>query len=215
MRIGRKLRYVKSPIVKAFLFVMAASLLNAQQAPPPSTQGGSKSTSDENCGMVYGKAHAFSVCAPKGWVLDNTILNDQGIYAVFYPAGSSWNAAKDKGTVMYVNTAAKESGSATVSALMATDAEDTKRNAPSAVKKACEAIKLDKAPEEPPAPVQCFAPGAFERFEAVAYIDSPKIITMVVMTSKNEHSFKQDYPAFLALVKSYWFFSSDVTIQHK
>jgi hypothetical protein len=98
---------------------------------------------------------------------------------------------------------------------MASDAEDTKRNAPESLQKACETIKLDKAPEGPAAPVQCFAPGAFERFEAVAYIDSPKIIAIVVMTSKNEHSFQRDYPAFLALVKSYSFFSSNVTIQHQ
>lgn len=205
---------MKNLITRALVLLTISTAVNAQQMPSASMRGAGKSTSNERCGMVYGEAHAFTVCAPKGWVLDNTILNDHGIYAVFYPERSSWNMAKDTGTVMYVNTAGKQGENASVSALMTTDAEDTKHNAPASVVKACEPIKLESR-EEPAAPVQCFTPGAYRRFEAVAYIDSPKIIVMVVMTSNNERSFKRDYPAFEAVVKSYSFLSSNVDIQHQ
>jgi hypothetical protein len=64
-------------------------------------------------------------------------------------------------------------------------------------------------------PVQLFAPGGFNRYEASAYIDSPKVIIMFVMTSKNVDAFKRDYPAFVQFVQSYAFMSSNVTIQYK
>ena len=91
--------------------------------------GGGRSTDNVRCGVVYGTGHAFSVCAPKGWVLDNSILNDQGIYAAFYPEGSSWSKAKDDGTVMYVNTAAKGEGE-DVGVIMKRDGEWARKNAP-------------------------------------------------------------------------------------
>ena len=64
-------------------------------------------------------------------------------------------------------------------------------------------------------PVQLFAPGGFNRYEASAYIDSPKVIITFVMTSKNVDAFKRDYPAFVQFVQSYKFMSTNVTIQYK
>jgi hypothetical protein len=181
---------MKCTILGTILWLVVTANVLGQDAKPAPSQGGGKSTSDGNCGMVYGKTHAFNLCAPKGWVLDNTIGNQDGIYAAFYPAESSWNTARDSGTVMYVNTALQKGEDATVAGLMATDVEDTKRNAPSAVAKEGDAIKLD----DTAARVQFVEHGGFDRFEAVAYVDSPKTIVMFVMTSNNEQSFKRDYP---------------------
>ena len=149
--------------------------------------GAGKSVDDLRCGMIYGKAHVFTACAPEGWVLDNTILNDQGIYAVFYPEGSSWKEAKDKGSIMYLNTAAKGKQNANVAALMKTDAEDTIKSAPKARIREVESLKAG----ESVARVQEFEHGAYDRFEAVAYIDSPKIIVMMILTSKNAATFER------------------------
>jgi hypothetical protein len=74
-----------------------------------------------------------------------------------------------------------------------------------------EPIKLDDLA----VPVQLFAPGGFNRFEAVAYIDSLKVIITFVMSSKSEEIFKRDYPAFVRFIQSYKFMSSNVTIEHK
>ena len=159
-----------------------------------------------DCGLVYGKGHAFWVCAPKGWVLDNGILNDQGIYAAFYPQGSSWDKAKENGTVMYVNTARKAPPDDDVATLMKNDAEDTKADAPKAEIHEADPIKTKKVT----ARVQQFTPGAFDRFEAVAYIDSPEVIVMIVVSSKDAKTFNRDYPVFKELVGSYEFMTADV-----
>lgn len=81
---------------------MAAGL-QAQSTPSGGGKAPAQDGKDNNCGMLYGKAHVLTFCAPSGWVLDNSIWNDQGIYAVFYPNGSTFESAKDSATIMYIN----------------------------------------------------------------------------------------------------------------
>mgnify|MGYP003989514765 CR=1 FL=1 len=56
-------------------------------------------------GIVFGDGFAFSLTAPSGWVLDNHSGNSEGLQAVFYPKGSSWDKSE---TVMYANIALKK-----------------------------------------------------------------------------------------------------------
>ncbi len=191
------------------LFLLTAALQAGAQQAPISNVGGGKAPND-NCGILYGKDHALTFCAPDGWVLDNGIMNDQGIYAVFYPAGSSFQDAKDSGTFMYFNVVGKDPG-ATVAKMMAGDAKQVQHDAPAAVVIQSDPIKIGDTSVS----VLRFAPGAFDRYEAVAYIGEEKVLVMAVISSKNENLFKKDYPAFMQLVQSYKWLSSNVTFQHQ
>jgi hypothetical protein len=173
--------------------------------------GGNRGTEEQPCGLVYGKSDAFWVCAPKGWELDNTVLKDQGIFATFYPAGSSWEKARDNGTFMYVNTVGKREGTANVVDLMKDDWERTTKASPRAQIRELKPIKTPDGE----ARVQQFEHSAFGRFEAVAYIDAPKTLVMIIITSKDEQSYRRDYPAFKELVQSYKFWTTEVTIHTK
>ncbi len=166
-----------------------------------------------NCGMHYGMSHLFLFCAPKGWTLDTSTGYLEGVFASLYPDGSSWDAAKNSGTIMYITTFDKPNDKYTVAKAMAFDVRDTKKSSKFAglVVKKGEAIKLDDLS----VPVQMYAPGPFNRFEASAYIDSPKVIILFAITSKDDAAFKRDYPAFVQFVQSYKFMSSNVTIEHK
>lgn len=159
--------------------------------------------------MLYGKAHVLTFCAPSGWVLDNSIWNDQGIYAVFYPNGSTFESAKDSATIMYINVVERKDEKATLARMMADDAAEVEHNAPAAVVKPGKSIRAGDGE----AAVQLFAPGAFGRYEAAAYFDSPKVLIMFIMSSKNQAVFQNDYPAFTKLVQSYKFLSSNVEIE--
>ncbi|MFA7339306.1 MAG: hypothetical protein WC028_21175 [Candidatus Obscuribacterales bacterium] len=55
-------------------------------------------------GLAYGKDHAYFITAPQGWLLDTESGASQGVYAVFYPQGSSWNGP----AVMYSNAAGRD-----------------------------------------------------------------------------------------------------------
>ena len=198
-------------LVTGILFLLVAMLqAGAQQTPPSSNAGGGGKAPEGNCGLLYGKDHALTFCAPDGWVLDNGIMNDQGIYAVFYPAGSNFQDAKDSGTFMYFNVVGKAPDE-TVAKMMAGDAKQVQHDAPAAVVVQSDPIKIG----DDSVSVLRFAPGAFDRFEAVAYIGEEKVLVMAVISSKNVAIFKKDYPAFVQLVQSYKFLSTNVTIKHK
>ncbi|MGO8932286.1 MAG: hypothetical protein ACLPLZ_06115 [Terracidiphilus sp.] len=193
------------------LFLLAVALqAGSQQSSPSSNASGGGKAPNDNCGLLYGKDHSLTFCAPDGWTLDNSIMNDQGIYAVFYPADSNFQNAKESGTFMYFNVVGKAPDE-TVAKMMAGDAKQVQHDAPAAVVVQSDPIKVGDAS----IPVLRFAPGAFDRYEAVAYIGEEKVLIMVVISSKNEDLFKKDYPAFVTLVQSYKWLSSNVTIEHK
>lgn len=196
--------------VGAMLLFAVALQAGAQQAPPNSNAAGGGKAPDGNCGLLYGKDHSLTFCAPDGWALDNGIMNDQGIYAVFYPAGSNFQDAKDSGTFMYFNVVGK-APDATVAKMMDDDAKQVKHDARAAVVVKADPIKIGDVS----VPVLRFAPGAFDRYEAVAYIGQEKVLVMAIISSKNEALFKRDYPAFVQLIQSYKWLSSNVTIEHK
>ena len=196
--------------VGSLLLLASALQARAQATPPGANEAGGGKAPENNCGLLYGKDHSLTFCAPDGWTLDNGIMNDQGIYAVFYPNGSDYQDAKDSGTFMYINVVGKSADS-TVAKMMEADANDAKRVAPAAVVKPGEPIKIGDLPVL----TLRFAPGAFDRYEAVAYIGEEKVLVMFIITSKSEALFGKDYPAFVKLVQSYKFLSSNVTIEHK
>jgi hypothetical protein len=53
-------------------------------------------------GLLYGPKAAFTIAAPKGWVLDNQSGQAQGLPCVLYPVGSHWTDAK---VLMYAKIA--------------------------------------------------------------------------------------------------------------
>jgi len=161
-----------------------------------------KDSLEEHTGIVYGKDHAFSVTAPKGWVLDNSSGVSQGLHAVFYPEGGSW---ENSTTVMYVNTASKEvTGNETIESLISYDSLNFLRNIVNGeIKDLPNLITGDKKE----ARVLGFI---YSNFELVAYIDEPKIVSLITMTSRNEEDYKNSVDAFNELVKSYYFITTDV-----
>src|ERR1035441_8734317 len=160
--------------IMLFLAVFVAQLGAQNPALPNAKEIHDNSRDDAKCGIMYGKSHWFSFCAPDGWTLDNEVGKEMSIFAILYPNGSSWESARVSGTFMYVNTSAKKDDNDTVARFMASDADNVKKNAQSAVVKKGEPIKIGSLNAQ----VLLFAPGGYNRYEAVAYIDSPKVFIM-------------------------------------
>jgi hypothetical protein len=51
----------------------------------------------------------------------------------------------------------------------------------------------------------------YSQFEAVAYIDEPKVVVLIVLTARSQRDFERSYSAFEQLVGSYWFMTENVT----
>jgi hypothetical protein len=198
-------------IPKIALFILFTSLaVYAQENALDSKQTGGGKKPDDNCGILYGRNHALTFCAPDGWLLDNGIMNDQGIYAVFYPKGSNWGEAKKSKTFMYINVV-DMSAKDTVATRMDADVKEEKQYNPKTEASRADPIRVGDLT----VPVLKFDLGESDGREAVAYIGESKVLVMMVISSKNEAMFKHDYPFFEQLVKSYKFLTSDVHIQNK
>ena len=156
--------------------------------------------------LLYGNDHSFWLDAPDGGVLDNESGQANGLCAVFYPDGSTWAQST---VVMYANTALKVQGQRTVDELIAYDVNQFRARAPK-----LEVTGLESLPTaNGEATVRKFSGDEHGNFEAIAYIDAPKVFVMLVLSSRNEKQFSESYAAFAALVKSYRYLTSDVRIE--
>jgi len=164
-------------------------------------------STDGGAGIVYGKDHAFSISTPKGWVLDNSSGVSQGLHAVFYPKGGSWQKSP---AVMYANTASRKSeDNETVEKLITYDIGQFKSNHPNVKINDLDSL-LTK--DKKKVIVKTFA---YSQYEAVAYIEEETIIAMLVLTTRTEEQFKNAIPAFKELVSSYFFMTKDVHLPDK
>ena len=166
------------------------------------------SKNEQAGGIIYGKDHAFIIQAPKGWILDIESGVSQGIAAVFYPKGSSWQKST---VIMYINTASKASEeNETIEKLIEYDISEFKKHSSSLkIKTAPKIITGDKKK----AIVKYFSGDQYGNYEAIAYIDERNIVVMIVLSSRSEKIFKAALPAFKKLVGSYNFLTEKIEIK--
>lgn len=165
---------------------------------------------DRNIGIVYGPGHSFHVKAPEGWVLDNKSGAAQGLHAVFYPQGSSWS---DSVVVMYANAADRtDPAHPTRSALIEFDIAQLRQKNPGLKVADRAAVKTGDGKE---AVIKVFQGDQGGNFEAVAYIEEAKVVTLLVLSSRDEEVFQSAYSALEELVRSYKFLTDDVKIKGK
>lgn len=153
---------------------------------------------EEGRGIVYGDDHAFSLKAPKGWMLDNESGVNQGVHAVFYPKGSNW---KDGAIVAYARSRPKTDKIATANDAAKFVVEDFHANgSPKYEAKHIKTIKTDGGQE---VFIYHFTGDQWGNSEAVAYYVEKKTINFVVLTSRNPKLFANSLSSFDALAKSY------------
>lgn len=174
-------------------------------------QEAQKSTEDARGGIVIGKDHAFTISAPKGWVLDNASGSASGLAVVLYPEG----AAGLKGPVfMYANTVSKnQDKKVTLKSVIESDIKDFKVDSPNL--KVTDAASLKTHTDKNEAVVKYFSGTSADRYEAVAYIEESTVVVMLVMSARTQKEFEASLPAFKELVQSYFFITGAVVIEEK
>jgi hypothetical protein len=159
----------------------------------------SASADEPGTGVVYGDNHVFMVTAPAGWLLDNTSGVSQGLHAVFYPKGSSW----EKGTtVMYANVAVLDTFiNKDFDAVLDYDTSNFRKKSPSIVIVEKDTIVTKSKTS---ARVFYFSNDRNGNYEAVCYIGEKTAVIMLVMSSKTKKEFDKYLPKYAELVKSYF-----------
>jgi hypothetical protein len=156
--------------------------------------GGSFGQENYRGGIVYGPKAAFNIGAPKGWVLDNESGASQGLPCVLYPKGTSWSDAK---TVMYAKIAS-------------TQFEDVNAFVAAAIK---DMMKKHGAPKEKIASGKTKdghdyfineypATKSYSQWERVAYVQLPRAVAYIVLSSQDEASYRKDTPALQEVLKT-------------
>lgn len=155
---------------------------------------GSSGQENYRGGIVYGPKAAFNIGAPKGWVLDNESGASQGLPCVLYPKGSSWSDAK---TVIYAKIAS-------------TQFEDVNAFVATAIK---DMMKTHGAPKEKIASGKTKdghdyfineypATKSYSQWERVAYVQLPRAVAYIVLSSQDEASYRKDAPALQQVLKT-------------
>jgi len=163
-----------------------------------------------NTGIIYGDNHAFSLTAPSGWILDNKAGVSQGLHAVFYEQGKSW---QDAVTVMYANTASLEDDAhKTLDQLIKYDLDNFKKNYPGITIRDGKDVLIKKGTI---AKVKYLSGQSYGNYEGMAYIDAGKTGIMIIISSRTKIGFENSLTAFEDLVKSYLFISDKGIIERK
>src|SRR5436190_12119378 len=146
-------------------------------------------------GIVYGPKAAFNISAPEGWVLDNESGAEQGLPCVLYPKGESWADAR---TVMYAKIAS-------------TQYEDAEKFVAAAIKdmekthgKPKEKIDKGKTGDGQSFFINEYpATKTYSQWERVAYIQLPKAVAYIVLSSRDEASYRKDSGALQEVLKTF------------
>jgi hypothetical protein len=146
-------------------------------------------------GIVYGPKAGFSISAPEDWVLDNESGAEQGLPCVLYPKGESWTDAR---TVMYAKIASTQYEDAEKFAAVAIKQMESKHGKPKE--------KIDKGKT---GNGQSFfineypATKTYSQWERVAYVQLPKAVAYIVLSSRDEASYRRDAPALREVLKTF------------
>jgi hypothetical protein len=146
-------------------------------------------------GIVYGPKAAFNISAPEGWVLDNESGVSQGMPCVLYPKGSSWS---DASTIMYAKIAS-------------TQYEDVDQFVARAIKEMKDRHGLPKEKIESGKTRdgrsyfinEYPATKNYSQWERVAYIQLPHAVAYIVLSSRDEPSYRKDAPALTEVLKTF------------
>lgn len=159
-------------------------------------------------GIVYGDdfKYLYMVTAPNGWILDNKAGVKQGLNAVFYPEGSSWDTSI---VVMYTNF--ETINQTPTEKAIEENNERFKIESPNVIIEDLGDLEIDSLGKK--ANIRSFSGDQFKNYEHVGYIRDDKYLTMFVLSSRNKSSYDKSINSFYDLVKSYK--RIKVTVQYK
>src|SRR5436190_10362974 len=146
-------------------------------------------------GIVYGPKAAFNISAPEGWVLDNESGKDQGMPCVLYRKGSSWSDAK---TVIYAKIASTQFEDVNAFVAMAIKEMQKTHGTPK------EKIASGKTKDGHDYFINEYpATKNYSQWERVAYVQLPRAVAYIVLSSRDEASYRRDSPALQEVLKTF------------
>jgi hypothetical protein len=146
-------------------------------------------------GIVYGPKAAFKISAPEGWLLDNSAGVEQGLPCVLYPKGTTWAAAK---TIMYAKIASTQYEDAEAFVATAIKEMEKVHGLPK------QKIESGKTGDGQTYFVNEYAPTeSYSQYERIAYVQLPHAVAYIVLSARNETSYRKHAGALKEVLKSF------------
>ena len=148
-----------------------------------------------NENLIFGHDYKFAVTTPDGLISDSELARNLRVGAIFYRPGSAWNDE-------LALTARVMPKGATVGLpeIMAQDDAQYKEVNPGIEVSDQPSIPLSNGKE---ARVRYFRFVSNSLHEAVAYIDQPATVVLIVLRTNDDEEFKKGLPILDTLVRSY------------
>ncbi len=159
--------------------------------------------SDLGIAVVVGENSAWTIEAPEGWRLEPAGAVAAGVGAAFVPEKEAWDSAP---SVIYGITLPKRSGAMTIEAIMLNDSARTEQRRPGTIVTTADPIETIEGVS---ARVRHSTAADSSTFEAVAYIDGPTAVALVVLSSRTQEDFNASLDSFARLVDSYEWITAD------
>jgi hypothetical protein len=148
-----------------------------------------------NENLVFGHDFKFALTTPPGLVTDSELARNLRFAAIFYPPGSSWNDE-----LALSARVLDKSATVGLAEVMAQDEAQYKDVNPGIEITDQPPIPLSTGKE---ARVRYFRFESNSLHEAVAYIDQPQTVALIVLRTNSDEEFKKALPLFDGLVRSY------------
>lgn len=160
-------------------------------------------------GIVYGTDHAFSFETPSGWVLDTKSGAHQGLHAVFYPQGYSW---ENSPVIMYARGITRTNKHKEISDFVNETLTSMKLQSPNVTATLYKRIELNSGKK---AEIYSYENDRWGNKELVAYFLEKLTINFLVLSARTEFAFNKAEEPFLFIVNSYNFITEKVEIKRK
>lgn len=169
---------------------------------------GSRTTTEagKETTVLYGDNHMFAICAPQGWVIDDTSGMGSKIRVVLYPKGNKWASSP---TVMYANPLHQDvKRPKPIRAMIDRDVVAFRKSNPAGV--VLTGPRFPTATEKK-AEVRFFSHDGGKPHEAVAYVAEDELVMLLVLSARTADDFAKALPAFQLLVRSYNFVGTNLS----
>ncbi len=196
-------------IITLVILFLLAIFLAGSKSDVLSSLNSKDSTNTGPAGIIYGPNYSYSLAAPEGWLLDNQTGKQQGLLAVFYKEGDNLQTSD---VVMYSNTISKSATKPDLSAVIDYDLKGFKNAYPDLeISDAPDLATMDISGAKAKVKYEFNEP--MTRYQAVAYIDTPNTVVLIVLDAKNKIAFDSNVASFEKLVNSYFYVTSKVEIR--
>jgi hypothetical protein len=161
-------------------------------------------------GVIRGPEYAFSLKAPSGWVIDGKSGVSQGLPAVFYRKGGSWDESP---VVAYARSRPRTQKVASIEDAVKFLTETFHNEG--FPKYQGEYIKTIRTDSGKDAVIYHFTGDKWGDFEATAYFLEEKTIDFITLSARSDKEFQSALPAFEELVSTYAFLPNKIPVNPK